>query len=113
MKIILFAFLLVALVVAQSPALVACIEKNCPDQYKKCKATSGCEDKLNKCAAKCGEKVNQTCWTLCLGVPGAAANVCLCAVNQGCISNTSVVDVVGLTLMGAISNFEANNLQSQ
>lgn len=113
MKAILFALLLIALVFAQSPELTACIEQKCPDQYKKCKATSGCEDKLKKCATKCGEKVNQTCWTLCLGVPGAAANVCLCAVNVGCIANSSVADRLGLTLMNAISNFESNNIQSQ
>lgn len=113
MKVIVFAFLLIAFVFAQSPELMACIEQKCPDQYKKCKATSGCEDKLKKCAQKCGEKVNQTCWTLCLGVPGAAANVALCAVNQGCISNASVVDRAGLSLMNAISNFESKNLQSQ
>jgi hypothetical protein len=110
MKAILFAFLLVAFVFTQSPELIQCLQNKCPDQYKKCLATSGCEDKLRKCAAKCGEKVNQTCWSLCLGVPGAAANVCLCAVNQGCITNSSVLDRVGLTLMNAISNFESNNL---
>ena len=54
MKAIIIAILLVALVYAQSPELVKCIEDGCPTQYDKCKKTKGCEDKLNKCAAKCG-----------------------------------------------------------
>lgn len=107
MKVLIIAILLVALINAQSPELVKCIEEKCPDQYAKCKAKSGCEDKLNKCATKCGEKLNQTCWTLCLGLPGAAANVCLCAVNQACISNVSKADLMGLTLMQAINNIKS------
>ena len=107
MKLIFLAFLLFALVFAQSPELIACIEAKCPDEYKKCKATSGCEDKLKKCATKCGEKLNQTCWTLCLGLPGAAANVALCAVNKGCISSVSDIDTFGLTLMAAIQNLSS------
>ena len=102
MKAFIIAVLLVAIVYAQSPELVQCIEKNCPTQYDKCKKTKGCEDKLNKCAAKCGEKLNQTCWTLCLGLPGAAADVALCAVNKGCISSISKYDRIALTLMQAI-----------
>lgn len=105
--VLLFLF---AVCLCQSPELVECIEKNCPDQYKKCKATKGCEDKLNKCAAKCGEKVNQTCWTLCLGLPGAAADVALCAVNKGCIKNISLLDRIAMHAMQAL---EDNNLRSQ
>ena len=107
MKWVLLLIVLVALINAQSPELVKCIEDKCPEEYKKCKAKSGCEDKLNKCANKCGEQLNQTCWTLCLGLPGAAANVAICAVNQGCISSISKADRLGLTLMGAIDNFAA------
>lgn len=107
MKAILLALLLLALVYTQSPALIECIEDRCPDQYSKCKNTKGCEDKLKKCAEKCGEKVAQTCWTFCLGSPGAAANVALCAVNQGCLSNTSKWDRIGLTLMSAIENIQS------
>ena len=103
MKAILIVLLLVALTLAQSPELVKCIEGKCPDQYKKCKSTKGCEDKLNKCANKCGEKLNQSCWTLCLGLPGAAANVCICAVNQVCIASVSVADRLGLNLMDFIN----------
>ena len=103
MKVILLIVLLAAVINAQSPELIACIEKNCPDQYKKCEAAKGCKDKLEKCAVKCGEKLNQTCWTLCLGLPGTAANVALCAVNKGCIANMSKVDRAALTLMQAIS----------
>lgn len=103
MKAILFALFLIVLTLAQSPELVQCIEKKCPDQYKKCKSTSGCEDKLKKCAEKCGEKVAQTCWTLCLGTPGAAANVCTCAVNAGCIAKISKIDIIGLNLMQAVN----------
>jgi hypothetical protein len=105
MKIILVIMLLVALAFAQSPALIKCIEERCPDQYAKCKKASGCEDKLKKCADKCGETVAQTCWTLCLGLPGAAANVALCAVNQGCLAGSTQIDLIGLNLMGAISTY--------
>ena len=110
MKAILVLLVLVALIAAQSPELVKCIEQKCPDQYKKCKATSGCEAKLNKCAAKCGEKLNQSCWTLCLGLPGAAANVALCAVNQGCIASVTAADRLGLTIMDAINTYQAQQL---
>lgn len=113
MKVILFTLLLVALVFAQSPALTECIEKKCPEQYTKCKSSSGCEDKLRKCANKCGEKIAQTCWTLCLGITGAATNVALCAVNQGCITNASAIDRAALTLMHVIENFQTKNLQIQ
>lgn len=105
MKVIVALLLLLALAVAQSPELRACIEERCPDQYKKCKSTSGCEAKLEKCAKQCGEKVAQTCWTLCIGLPGAAANVCTCAVNQKCITNVSKIDRVGLNLMEAIETY--------
>jgi hypothetical protein len=54
MKGIIIALFLISMVFAQSAALVECIEKNCPDQYSKCKKASGCEAKLNKCASKCG-----------------------------------------------------------
>ena len=109
-KIILVLLFLVAIGFAQSPELVKCIEQQCPDQYKKCKSTSGCEKKLNSCAAKCGEKLNQSCWTLCLGLPGAAANVCLCAVNKGCIKNMTVLDRISLQAMNILDNA---NLRSQ
>ncbi len=106
MKAILIVLMLAVVCFAQSPALIDCIEKKCPDQYKKCKATSGCEDKLKKCAEKCGEKVAQTCWTLCLGLPGAAANVATCAVSQGCITNgVTMTDRIGLNLMSAIETY--------
>ncbi len=107
MKAILLALLLLALVYAQSPELIKCIEERCPDQYAKCKKTSGCEDKLKKCAAKCGEKVAEACWSLCLGLPGAAANVALCAVNKGCLNGASKWDRIGLTLMSAIENIQS------
>lgn len=112
MKVIVLLLALIALSLAQSEALIACIEKNCPDQYAKCKKTSGCEDKLRKCATKCGEKLNQTCWTLCLGFPGAAADVALCAVKQGCIAGDNIVEKVGLTLMGAINEYSQTIAQS-
>ena len=37
-----------------------------------------------------------------MGLPGAAANVALCAVNQGCLANVSKLDKAGLNLMQAI-----------
>lgn len=105
MKAIIALMLLLALVFAQSAELRKCIEDKCPDQFKKCKSTSGCEAKLEKCAGKCGEKVAVSCWTLCLGLPGAAANVCTCAVNAGCLSGASTLDIIGLNLMGAINTY--------
>jgi hypothetical protein len=106
MKAILIVLMLAVVTFAQSPALIACIEAKCPDQYAKCKSTSGCEDKLKKCANQCGEKVAQTCWTLCLGLPGAAANVALCAVNQGCLAGeVTMIDRIGLNLMTAIETY--------
>jgi|688.fasta_scaffold111835_1 hypothetical protein len=102
MKAIILALLLIVLAIAQSPEVLSCIEKKCPDQYKKCLATNGCEAKLKKCAGQCGEQLNQTCWTLCIGLPGAAANVALCAVNNGCISSVSKIDMIGLNLMQAV-----------
>ena len=105
MKVILALLLLLALAVAQSEELKKCIEEKCPDQYKKCKSTSGCEAKLEKCAKQCGEKIAQTCWTLCIGTPGAAANVATCAVNQKCIVNSSGFDAVALNLMQAVETY--------
>ena len=110
MKVLLVTLILVALIAAQSPELEKCLKDKCPTEYNKCLATKGCEDKLKKCADKCGEKLNQTCWTLCLGLPGAAANVALCAVNKGCISNVSKWDRMGLTLMQAISLRQKKNI---
>ena len=105
MKVIIALMLLLAIVFAQSPELEKCLKEKCTDKYDACKKKSGCEDKLRKCVDKCGEKVAQTCWTLCLGVPGAAADVALCAVNQGCLSNVSKIDSIGLNLMGAINTY--------
>lgn len=105
MKVIIALMLLLALAFAQSADLEKCLKEKCTDKYDKCKATKGCEDKLKKCADKCGEKLAQTCWTLCLGVPGAAANVCICAVNTGCISGISKFDTLGLNLMEAINTY--------
>jgi hypothetical protein len=108
MKVFIVLLTLIVLLAAQSEALIKCIEERCPDQYKKCKSTSGCEAKLKKCAEKCGEQVAVSCWTLCLGLPGAAANVATCAVNQKCLSNVSIVDRVGLNLMTAIETHVNN-----
>ena len=90
--------------------LKKCLKERCPDQYDKCLKAKGCEDKLDKCADKCGVKLNQTCWTLCLGLPGAAANVCICAVNQACIDNMTLLDRIALQAMQAVGN---DNLRSQ
>ena len=96
-----FKFLLIALCffavmssVTVSPELEKCLNERCADQYNNCKNTSGCADKMEKCAAKCGEKINQTCWTFCIGTPGAAANLANCAVNQKCIVNADIFDLV-------------------
>lgn len=84
-KFILLALCLLAFANSQSPALVDCLNLKCPDQYNKCKATIGCEDKLKKCATKCGDNGNQTCWFSCISTPGVAYNVAKCGVIQGCI----------------------------
>jgi hypothetical protein len=68
-------------------------------------ASSGCEDKLRKCAAKCGLQINQTCWTFCIALPGAAANAATCAVNQKCITNSGKIDRFGLNLMTAVDSY--------
>lgn len=105
MKAIILAMMLLAFAFAQSQALIDCIEEKCPDESAKCKKTSGCEDKLYKCVKKCGEKVAQTCYALCLGVSGPSVDVCLCAVNKKCITNVSKADVVALNLIGAIETY--------
>ncbi len=106
MKTILLIFLIFA--VAFSDAcddLQACVQVQCPDQYAKCKSTSGCEDKVRKCCNQCGAKVNQTCYTFCIGVPGAAANVATCAANKGCVKSISPFDRAGLNLLRAIESY--------
>lgn len=62
-----------------------CIYERCPDQASKCNAS--CEDKLEKCANKCGLKVDQVCWGGCVGLFGPATNVALCAANKGCLAS--------------------------
>lgn len=49
--------------------------------------------------------MNEWCWTLCLGSPGAAANCAYCAVSQKCLSNVSEADKLGLSLLSAISGY--------
>lgn len=96
MKAILFVLALIAVAFStsliQDSDLEICIQKRCPDQYQKCLNTKGCKDKLEKCEAKCGAQVDVSCWTLCIGLPGAAANVATCAVNQGCLKS-SIMDL--------------------
>ncbi len=52
----------------------------------KCNNTSGCAEKINKAADKCGEKINQVCWIQYVGFTGAAANLALCVANSGCLN---------------------------
>jgi hypothetical protein len=107
MKVIVLILLVLACIKADPfDDMKKCIEERCPDQYKKCISTSGCEEKLKKCADKCGLKMNQSCYTFCLGVTGAATNAAICAANKGCISS-SMIDRVGLTLMSVISNLQS------
>ena len=102
MKAIIFALFLIVLTLAQSPELLKCIQEKCTDQYNKCLQAKGCEDKLNKCALKCGEKVDYPCWSLCLGLlPGPSTNVALCAGNN-CFAKVSKIEIFGLNLMQAI-----------
>lgn len=68
-------------------AVEDCIKERCATQYQKCLNTSGCEDKVRKARAKCGDKVNALCYAGIVGTSGAAYDVCICAVNQKCISN--------------------------
>ena len=105
MKLLLLLVVLLAVIKADPfDDMKACIALKCPDQYAKCMKASGCEDKLRKCADKCGLKVDKTCWTFCIGLPGAAANAASCAVNQKCIESSSKLDSIGLNIMSAIDN---------
>jgi hypothetical protein len=109
MKAVLVLLLLVALALAfkadpstpeEITALKKCIAEKCPDQYAKCLKAAKCEKKLTDCAYKCGTTSdNQSCWTLCIGLPGATANAAICALKQGCVSKPSGADLLGLTLM--------------
>jgi hypothetical protein len=93
-KIILFVAL-VALIsafnlvqnVGISDKLAQCGKEKCPTQYSKCESTAGCADKIDNCANKCGEKVNQICWTGCVGITGPASALALCVANAGCLNN--------------------------
>lgn len=76
------------------PTLDKCLRDRCSTEYAKCEATSGCKAKMEKCLNQCGAKINQTCWTFCIGTPGAAANLANCAVNQKCITNVSIYELV-------------------
>lgn len=62
-----------------------CIYERCPTQASKC--NDSCEQKLEKCADKCGLQFNQLCWTNCVGLFGATTNVALCANNQKCLDD--------------------------
>lgn len=68
-------------------AVEDCIIERCNAQYVKCQQTTGCEDKVRKARAKCGDKVNALCYAGIVGYSGPAYDVCICAVNQKCISN--------------------------
>ena len=97
MKTILFLIALIAVAFSsgflQETDLEKCIQQRCESEYNKCLNTKGCKDKLEKCEAKCGAKVAVSCWTLCIGTPGAAANVANCAVKAGCL-NDSLLDLL-------------------
>ena len=54
MKAILITLCLVCFALAQSPELIECIERNCPDQYAACKKNANCEAKLRQGADNCG-----------------------------------------------------------
>lgn len=69
----------------------ACIYERCPTQASKC--DKSCEAKLEKCADKCGIKVDQVCWGGCVGLFGATTNVALCAANQGCLNQAETKDI--------------------
>ena len=45
-----------------------CMSEQCNDLYTQCQKKSGCEAKIEKCADKCGIKVNQLCWGSCIGL---------------------------------------------
>lgn len=86
MKFILSTAVLTGVAVAQSDfdKVKKCIYERCPDQAAKCDAN--CEAKLEKCANKCGLKVDQACWGGCVGLFGPTTNVALCAANKGCLA---------------------------
>ena len=45
-----------------------CMSEKCHDLYDQCLKKSGCEAKIEKCANKCGVKVDQLCWGGCIGL---------------------------------------------
>lgn len=49
---------------------------------------------MDKCADKCGTQVNKLCWTTCIGLPGAAANLAVCAANVGCVGVSEADNLV-------------------
>ena len=103
-KFLLFVLCMFVLVSSVDPVLEKCLQDKCPDQYSKCQKTSGCEDKMNKCLAKCGAKVDKTCWTLCIGLPGAAANLATCAANQKCITVQTLYELIREFLDAVVTN---------
>ena len=112
MKVLLVAILLVGLVYAQSPELLECLETKCPDQYTKCLSNANCEDKLRKGANECGETVNYTCWSKYVIFNVPAQNVCFCAVEAGCLANSSEFDRLAASLAKTVRS-EVDNLRSQ
>lgn len=85
MKFLLSAAVLFGVASAQNfDDVKKCIYERCPDQAAKCDAK--CEAKLETCANKCGLKVDQVCWSGCVGLFGPATNAALCAANKGCLA---------------------------
>ena len=121
MRFVLIAMvLLVAAVAAVNPdditRLKGCINEKCPSEYSKCLGKSGCEDKLESCAYKCDIKVDTLCWGGCLGIFNTVAiNACTCAVNQGCLDNSSATsfDRTVLSLMKVIQQYGDNLRQAE
>ena len=109
MKAILIVLIL-AIAYAQSPELEACIKEKCPDQYQKCHDDGVCEEKVKKCAEKCGEVYDFGCWSGCVGLFGKATNVCICAVNEKCIPKQSLLARLEFAML-SLANQE--NLSSQ
>lgn len=95
MKLLLSLAVLLGLTNTKYEELKLCIEERCPSQYDDCMDSSDCEEKLEKCADKCGLKVNLFCWSGCVGFSGPASAAALCANSQGCIDNSVSWEEVG------------------
>ena len=96
---LILALLACTLCSSDKDQLKQCISEKCPSEFSTCQAKSGCEDKVDMCADRCGIVVDTACWGTCLGIFNfTAINVCTCAVNQHCLDGSSITNFDRMTL---------------